>query len=82
MFTENHGAIGFFSNIRRLRWRALVIQAGSPFHHEIWSTTPTFRPFTGLNAYSTSSLHPRLYLLRSRSNEVTRGSLIGEVHEG
>ena len=35
MFTENHGAIGLRSNSRRLRWRCLVIQVGSPFHHEI-----------------------------------------------
>ena len=71
MLTANHGAIGFFSNSRRLRWRCLVIQFGSPFHHEIWSTTPSLRPLAGLKAYSTSSsLQPRLYLLRSRSKLV------------
>ncbi len=70
MFTANQSAIGLRSNIARLRKRALVIHDGSPFHHEICSTTPLSRPFTGSKAYSTSSLQPRLYLLRSRSNDV------------
>ncbi|CAB4594347.1 unannotated protein [freshwater metagenome] len=71
MFCANHGAMGFFSNRRRLRSRNCVIHLGSPFHHEIWSTTGLLRPFSGLNAYSTSSLQPSEYLLRSRSKEVT-----------
>ena len=48
----------------------LVIQRGSPFHHEIWSTTPGLMPFSGVKAYSTSSLQPSWYLVRSRSNVV------------
>src|SRR6187399_578714 len=70
MFTANHSAIGFFSNRRSERWRRSVIQRGSPFHHEICSTTPGLMPFSGVNAYSTESLQPRSYLLRSRSKLV------------
>ena len=69
MLTANHGAIGLRSNVLRLRRRSLVIQLGSPFHHEIWSTTPSLMPFSGVKAYSTSSLQPSWYLDRSRSNE-------------
>src|SRR6478609_1293766 len=69
MLTANHSAIGLRSNSFSARWRFCAIHRGSPFHHEIWSTTPSFRPFSGAKAYSMSaSLQPRLYLLRSRSN--------------
>ena len=68
MLTANHGAIGLRSNVRRLRRRMFVIHFGSPFHHEICSTTPSSMPFSGAKAYSTSSLQPSWYLLRSRSN--------------
>ncbi len=71
MLTANHGAIGLRSNVRRLRLRKFAIHRGSPFHHEICSTTPSLMPLAGANAYSTSSLHPSWYLLRSRSNDVT-----------
>ena len=70
MLTANHSAIGFLSNNRSERWRSWVIQRGSPFHHEICSTTPGLMPFSGVNAYSTSSLHPRSYFVRSRSKLV------------
>ena len=75
MFTANHSAIGLRSNSWRLRRRLLVIQRGSPFHHEICSTTPSLMPFSGVNAYSTSSLQPSWYLVRSRSKVVMDGSL-------
>ena len=71
MLTANQGAIGLRSNVRRLRRRMFAIHRGSPFHHEICSTTPSLMPFSGVKAYSTSSLHPSWYLLRSRSNDVT-----------
>ena len=48
MFTANHGAIGLRSNVRRLRRRNWRIHSGSPFHHDIWSTTSALRPFSGL----------------------------------
>ena len=67
MLTANHGAIGLRSKVRSARRRICVIHSGSPFHHEIWSTTPALRPFSGVKAYSTSSLQPSLYWLRSRS---------------
>jgi len=70
MLVANQGAIGFFSKVRNERRRVWRIQSGSPFHHEICSTTPSLRPFSGVNAYSASSLQPSEYLVRSRSNEV------------
>ncbi len=75
MLTANHSAIGLRSNSLRLRSRMFVIQRGSPFHQEIWSTTRSLMPFSGANAYSTaSSLQPSWYLERSRSNEVMGSS--------
>ncbi len=74
MFTANHGAIGLRSKVRRARRRIWAIHRGSPFHHEICSTTPWSMPFAGAKAYSTSSLHPSWYLVRSRSNVVMRHS--------
>ena len=78
MFTANQGAIGLRSNSLRLRRRMLVIQRGSPFHQEICSTTPGSMPFSGAKAYSTSSLQPSWYLVRSRSNVVMGGAPSGE----
>ena len=72
MFTANHSAIGLRSKSCRARRRILVIQRGSPFHQEICSTTPALMPFSGANAYSTSSLQPSWYFVRSRSNVVMR----------
>ena len=60
MLTANQGAIGLRSNGRRLRRRTWRIHSGSPFHHDIWSTTSSFRPFSGLKTYSTSSDQPSL----------------------
>ena len=74
MLTANHGAIGLRSNSLRLRNRMFVIQRGSPFHHEIWSTTRSLMPFSGVKAYSTSSLQPSWYFVRSRSNDVMAGA--------
>ena len=48
MFTANHGAIGLRSKVRRDFCRSLRIHSGSPFHHDIWSTTSASRPFSGL----------------------------------
>src|SRR4051794_29255626 len=79
MLTANHSAIGLRSNSFSARWRRVDIQFGSPFHHEIWSMTPSFSPLTGLNAYSMSaSFQPRLYLLRSRSKVDIRDSVRGD----
>ena len=78
MLTANHWAIGLRSNCLRLRSRMLVIQRGSPFHHEICSTTPGLMPLAGAKAYSTSSLQPSWYLVRSRSNVVMGGAPPGE----
>ena len=76
MLTANHSAIGLRSNSLKARWRICVIQRGSPFHQEICSTTPELMPFSGVKAYSTSSLHPRSYLERSRSKETMLSSRV------
>ena len=60
MLTANHGAIGLRSKVRRLAGGTSRIHSGSPFHHEIWSTTSVLRPFSGLNTYSSSSVQPSL----------------------
>ena len=49
MLTANHGAIGLRSKVRRRLLAELAHPLGSPFHHEIWSTTSALRPFSGLN---------------------------------
>ena len=76
MLSANHFAMGLRSKVCNERRRNLRIQSGSPFHHEICSTTPSFRPFSGANAYSTLSLQPSWYLLRSRSNVLIGGSVL------
>ena len=70
MLTANHSAMGFLSKVFSERKRILRIHSGSPFHQEICSTTRSLRPFSGVKAYSTSSLQPKEYLERSRSKLV------------
>src|SRR5262245_9208159 len=83
MLTAHHSAIGLRSNSLYARWRNWVLHRGLPFHHEICSTTPGLMPFSGANAYSTSSLHPRSYLERSRSKATMLSSeRDGEVWDG
>ena len=60
MLTANQSAIGLRSNVRRLRWRIDRIHSGSPFHHEICSTTSVLRPLAGRKANSSPSLQPSL----------------------
>ncbi len=72
MLTANHGAIGLRSNVRSDFWRNWRIHSGSPFHHDIWSTTSVLMPFSGLNTYSTSSDQPEL---------VTAQVEIGDGHQ-
>src|SRR4051794_24608838 len=67
MLRANHGAIGLRSKWRIAFNRKLVIQSGSPFHHEMSRTVCSFNPLAGLNTYSSTSLHPSLYRPRSRS---------------
>src|SRR3954447_17137072 len=75
MLAANHGAIGLRSKCRIALSRYLVIQSGSPFHHEMSRTVCSFRPFSGRKTYSSTSLHPSLYRPRSRSVVAMRSLL-------
>src|SRR5919106_2726680 len=65
MFLANHSSIGLRSNIFRARRRKRRIQSGSPFIQDISLMTSSFRPFRGLNTYSSGSDQPSLYRPRS-----------------
>ena len=77
MLTANHGAIGFFSKRRRLRWRNWVIHRGSPFHHEIWSTTPWVEPLAGVEGVFDLVAPAEVVLAEIEVERRHRGLLVG-----